>query len=63
MRFSKSLLPTVAAAEAAGGGGGHDLPVKEHTDQVCVTGAELHIVRYHHNGHAALLQLPQNRGE
>ncbi|MBQ5929350.1 MAG: hypothetical protein IIX02_01000, partial [Clostridia bacterium] len=38
-----SGVETVAAEETAGIVGGEDLPVEEHTDEVGVFGAELHI--------------------
>ena len=41
--------------------GGEDLAVKEHTDQIGILCAELHIVGYHDNGDPVLFQSVQDR--
>ena len=45
-----SGIETVIAEETAGRIGGEDLAIKEHRHRICVFGAELHIVGYHHDG-------------
>ena len=53
-------IETVIAKETTRGIGGQHLPVEEHRNHICIFRAELHIVRYHHDGNALFFQLAQN---
>jgi hypothetical protein len=50
-----SGVETVLPKEPMRGICSQDLPVKEHTDKICIFCAELHIVRDHNDGDSLLL--------